>query len=147
MHGQGDSGMIERSTEYRRIKRLTDWDLVVSDQIFYLVVVDDSDLDVGIICFHPVPYETGLLMHAALGEKCRGARAAQAYNDAFDWIFSHTDETILRGRIPDHYRHAHVMAVHCGGRFEEIDRDSLRCYKLTKQDFYQRERSDDRAVA
>ena len=140
--------MIERTHEYRRIKRLApSWELVVSDQIFYLVVVDDSGVDVGIICFHPVPYETGLLMHVDLGKTCRGRCAAQAYRDAFSWIFSNTDETILRGRIPSTQQPAHVMAVHCGGRFDEIDEDGLRCYNVTKKAFYQREHRDEPAYA
>ena len=128
--------MIERCQEYRRIKRLApDWDLIISDEIFYLVV----DSGAGIICFHPCVDAPGMLMHVNLNETCRGARAAQAYHDAFAWMFENTNETILRGRIPSHNRKAHVMAAHSGGRFEEIDIDGLRCYSIEKADFEQKE--------
>ncbi len=123
---------IERTQEYRRIKRLAPhWELLVSDKVFYLVVGADE----GVIVFHSCFDSPGMLMHVYLGQTCRGARAAQAYREAFEWMFDNTDETILRGRIPAYNYRAHVMAVHCGGVFEEIDMDGLRCYSVQKSDF------------
>ena len=132
--------MIERSQDYRRVKRLAPkWDLVVSDEIYYLVETEVGE-DLGAICFHPCD-EDGLLMHVALGEKCRGARAGKAYRNAFAWMFENTEIETLLGRIPDTYQHARVMARNIGGQFNGIDIDGLRCYSVTKRDFEQMKRA------
>ena len=53
--------MIERSQDYRRIKRLSDWDdLIISDDCFYLIE-DNGEKDLGIWIFHP--HEDGLMCH------------------------------------------------------------------------------------
>lgn len=128
--------MIERTKNYRRIKGLAPkWDLVVSDKVYYLVEMEDGE-DIGAICFHPCD-EEGLLMHVALGTECRGARAGEAYNNAFEWMFANTDCKKLLGRIPHTYQHARVMARSIGGKFTHIDQDNLRCYSVMKQDFEQ----------
>lgn len=132
--------MIERTHDYRRIKGLAPkWDLVVSDKVYYLVETEDGE-DVGAICFHPCD-EEGLLMHVALGTKCRGARAGEAYRNAFEWMFANTDCEKLIGRIPQTYQHARVMARNIGGRFDKIDMDGLRCYSVTKYDYEQQRAS------
>ena len=129
--------MIERTKDYRRIKGLAPkWDLVVSDKVYYLVEMENGD-DIGAICFHPTD-EEGLLMHVALGIECRGARAGEAYRNAFEWMFTNTDTDILLGRIPETYQHARVMSVYIGGKFTGIDCDGLRCYSVTRNDFEQR---------
>lgn len=121
--------MIARTTDYRRVKALApDWNLMPSEEIFYLVETKDGE-DIGVMTFHPCDQD-GLLMHVQL--KCRGAQAAQVYQNAFDWIFSHTDCTIIHGRIPPTTKHASIMARHVGGQFEGIDEDGLRCYSVNK---------------
>lgn len=126
--------MIERATSYRRVKALApDWDLVVSDKIYYLVETENGE-DVGVICYHPCDVD-GLLMHVNLGDKCRGARAAQAYRNAFAWMFENTDCDMLLGRIPQAYRAARFMARTVGGKFNGIDIDGLRCYSTSRSDY------------
>ena len=125
--------MIERATSYRRVKALApDWDLIVSDKVYYLVEME-GDEDIGVIAFHPCDVNS-LMMHVELGEKCRGKRAVQAYKNAFDWMFANTDVEKLIGRIPKEYKHARVMARHVGAMFDEIDVDGLVCYSVTKNE-------------
>lgn len=126
--------MIERITSnFRRVKAIAPaWELTISDQIYYLAVVEGGE-DVGVMCFHPCD-EEGLLMHVELGHQCRGARAAKAYEAAFQWMFDNTDYEVLLGRIPGETRHARVMARHVGAEYQGIDCDKLMCYKITKFD-------------
>lgn len=126
--------MIQRVTDnFRRVKRLApDWPLTVSDEVFYLVANHDGE-DVGVMAFHPCDQD-GLLMHVQLGEKCRGAKAAKAYRAAFDWVFTHTDNEMIYGRIPAETRHARIMARNVGGQFDGIDCDGMKCYSVCKYD-------------
>jgi hypothetical protein len=124
--------MIERITSnFRRVKALApQWDMIISDKVYYLMVVEDGK-DMGVMVFHTCN-EPGLLMHVELGHDCRGAKAAAAYKAAFRWIFDNTDYETLHGRIPDTTRHARVMARHVGADFIGVDCDGLVCYNITK---------------
>tara|TARA_R110000803_G_scaffold37861_2_gene81721 strand:- start:1463 stop:1858 length:396 start_codon:yes stop_codon:yes gene_type:complete len=126
--------MIERITSnYRRIKAFApEWDMKISDKIYYLMVTDKGR-DVGAMAFHTCD-EPGLLMHVQLGHNCRGARAAAAYKSAFKWMFENTKHETLLGRIPATVRHARVMARHVGASFMGVDCDGLMCYRVTKND-------------
>jgi len=134
--------MIERTKDYRRIKGLAPkWDLVVSDEVYYLVEMENGE-DIGAIVFHPTD-EPGMLMHVALGPECRGARAGEAYRNAFEWMFTNTDCEKLLGRIPETYQHARVMAQNIGGEFTGIDNDNLRCYSIEKKSYQKAAISDE----
>lgn len=126
--------MIERVTSnFRRVKAMApQWDLIISDKIYYLAVVEGGE-DRGVMVFHPCDQE-GLLMHVELGHDCRGAKAAKAYGEAFQWVFDNTGYDELYGRIPGETRHARVMARHVGAEFEGVDIDKLLCYKVTRFD-------------
>ncbi len=124
--------MIECITSnFRRVKALApQWDMTISDKVYYLMVVDGGE-DVGVMVFHTCD-EPGLLMHVELGHDCRGAKASAAYNEAFQWIFDNTEHEILLGRIPGTTQHARVMARHVGADFTGVDCDGLMCYNVTK---------------
>ena len=126
--------MIEHITSnFRRVKALAPmWDMTISPEIYYLIVVDGGE-DLGTMVFVPCD-EEGLLMHVELGHDCRGAKAAKAYNEAFQWMFDNTDYETLLGRIPGETRHARVMARHVGAKFEGVDCDKLNCYSVSKYD-------------
>lgn len=123
--------MIERTQDYRRIKRLSDWDLIVSDRIFYLVVVENNK-DLGVLCF--LPYNDGLITHASLGPECRGSKAANAYRDSFEWIFNNTNHEIICAEIPYDLRHVCFLARHVGMDFKGVD-GPLRLYNIEKNVF------------
>lgn len=124
--------MIERVTSnFRRVKALAPmWDLIISPQIYYLIVSRDGE-DVGVMCFHPCD-EEGLLMHVELGHDCRGKKAAAAYEAAFQWMFDNTEYETLLGRIPGETRHARIMARHVGAKIDGVDCDGLNCYSVSR---------------
>lgn len=126
--------MIERATSYRRVKRLApDWDIIPSDEIFYLVECEDGE-DLGIMGFHTCDQE-GLSMHVELGLKCRGKKASAACKAAIEWVFTNTGCEILRGRIPPENKPSRLMACHIGYTFDEIDEGGLCCYSIEKRKF------------
>lgn len=123
--------MIERSQDYRRIKKLTDHELIVSCEVFYLIVVT-SGVDLGVMLFHP--YKDALLMHVEMTLGCRGRIASNAYREAMDWIFENTPFGVIYGEIPEDNRPAHLMARKAGASFDGIE-DGLRLYSIRKEIF------------
>ncbi len=108
--------MLERVTEYRRIKRISDanpsldgkmWDLVISREVFYLMEVLRGK-DSGVWAFHPC--DDGYAIHAALGPECRGKKAKRSVLAAMAWIFSHTDAEHIVARIPVKFRAVRTLA-------------------------------------
>lgn len=130
--------MIERVTNnYRRIKRLApDWNLTVSDQVFYLVEMENGD-DIGVMVFHPCDQD-GLLMHVELGYRCRGALALRSGRDALEWIFKNTGHEKIHGEVPGHLRQVCRMVREIGAKFDGIERNTVRCYSIGKQEFHER---------
>ena len=127
--------MIERSQEYRRILKLTDWELVVSPQVFYLIDTDDGR-DVGLWGFHP--HEGDLMVHAKMDREHRGAYAAESVRQAFAWIFQNTTTSAIVAAIPDESRHVHFMARHVGMALTGIDEAGFRCYRVENPNIEQR---------
>lgn len=127
--------MIERTFDYRRVKRLTSAPICASPEVFYLVeAVDGSDM--GVVGFHKC--HGGYMVHVEMKPDFRGKKAAQSYLDAFEWMFTHTDCEKIIGEIPVELRAAQFMARHVGAAFDGIDAGVLRCYSLTKSTFNQR---------
>lgn len=126
--------MIERSQDYRRIKRLTDEKLIVSREVYYLIVVA-SGVDVGVMLFHP--YKNALLMHVDMTLACRGRLAANAYVEAMVWVFENTDAHVIYGEIPEENRPAQLMARKTGASFNGIE-DGLRLYSIRREAFLQK---------
>ena len=128
--------MIERSQEYRRIKRVSGWpNLAVSPKVFYLID-SDGGKDAGVWVFHP--QHNALQVHVAMDRRHRGKYAVASARAAFAWIFEHTDCELIVAEIPDEYRYVHFMARHVGMTLTGIDEDDRRCYRLDKPHFEQR---------
>lgn len=123
--------MIERSQDYRRIKKLTDHKLVVSFETFYLIVTA-SGVDVGLICFQPFYY--GLIMHVEFAKGFGGKFAADAYLEGMEWVFENTTYPIIYGEIPEENKPACLMARKTGASFDGIE-DGLRLYSIRKEAF------------
>lgn len=121
--------MIERSQDYRRIKKLTDEKLLISSEAFYLIAVA-SGIDVGVVLFHP--YKDALLMHVEFTMGYRGRLASNAYREALAWIFENTAFDIIYGEIPQENRPAHLMARKVGACFDGIE-DNLRLYSMRRE--------------
>ncbi len=126
--------MIERSMDFRRIKRLAPWALCISDKVYYLIDSVNGE-DVGIWLFHP--NSGGFQVHAYMTEGHRGRRAAQSVRECFTWIFTHTDAKKIVAAIPRTYKEVHVMARHVGMKFDGFDTRTFRCYSLDKRTFEQ----------
>ena len=107
--------MIIRCTDYRRIKKFPDWRVLVSSEVYYLMEVKDG-VDLGVWTLHPwlSDYDEGVLMHASMGESCRGKEAKDSGQNAFSWIFANTNHRCIYAAIPDDKRHAQFMAVQAG---------------------------------
>ncbi len=124
--------MIEHITSnFRRVKALAPmWDMTVSDQIYYLVVVEGGE-DLGAMVFVP-DIDDGLQIHVQLGHGCRGKQAAAAIEEGFQWIFDETEHDTIGAAVPPELRWVHVMARRVGMNFDEIDCVGLRCYSIGK---------------
>lgn len=131
MHRSGRDLMIERSMDYRRIKRLSDWDLVISQEVYYLIEAVNGK-DAGVWAF--IPCNGGFQVHVNMGAGCRGSTAASSARDAFAWLFDNTGCQMIFADIPSHLRHVHIMASHIGMTFDEVDCE-LRCFTMMRQDF------------
>lgn len=122
---RGDRVMIERVTDYRRVKKITDanpissdnpWQILALDDVFYLVEVEDGE-DLGVWCLEP---ETGMrshgryLMHSAMGPRCKGKRAVESGLDAIGWLFEHTDADVVVAPVPAELRHARLIPLTAG---------------------------------
>lgn len=127
--------MIERCTDYRRVKALTGYIVCPSPEVFYLVETDGID-DLGVVWFHTC--DGGHMVHVQMGDMMRGKKAAQSINDAFEWMFENTACEKIIGEIPIERRAVHFMAKHVGFKFDGIDKGVLRCYSLTKITFNKR---------
>lgn len=127
--------MIERCTDYRRVKKLTSADICASPEVFYLIETDGVD-DLGVFYFHEC--EGGYMIHVEMTNNFRGKQAAESYKDAFEWMFENTVCEKIIGEIPMQLRAAQFMARHVGATFDGIDKGVLRCYSLTKRTFNNR---------
>lgn len=123
--------MIERVKDnYRRIKCLApDWNIVPSDEIYYLVEVQDGK-DIGAVVL--IPEAEGLKIHVAF--KYRGPRAATGIRNAFCWAFENTEHTRIIAAIPvkDAYKPVRYLAHTVGMIFNEIEESLFRCYSINK---------------
>lgn len=112
--------MIERSKDYRRIKRLRG-DLIVSGDFYYLIE-NDGEKDLGVWTFHP--HQNGLMGHVNFLEGFRGRIATQSAKDAFQWIYDHTAFTIIYAVIPNEKKRVQMFACAIGFKFHSSDENN-----------------------
>ena len=120
--------MIERTLDYRRVKRLAPWPLVISSKVIYLIDRQDNE-DVGLWTFHE--FLDGFKIHADLGPKCRGKNAIQSIKESFKWIFNSFSVDTIYAEIPVKNKCACLIAAHSGMEFTE-HKDNFRFYKLRR---------------
>jgi len=121
--------MIERTQDYRRIKRFPEWPLVVDSEIFYLMETKDGK-DMGVWAFHQ--WWDGLLIHASLGPECRGRDAVNSAKEAFRWIFENTGYKKIYAEISNEKRPAQFVASWAG--MDYIYSNQNKRYYLTESD-------------
>lgn len=105
--------MIERSQDYRRIKKLMQFEMMIGPDIYYLVEHDGEDL--GIWYAHP--WRDGAALHVNMTEKCRGARARESGKAVLEWIWKNTPFRKVYGVLPTERCPAMIMAVLIGMKF------------------------------
>ena len=118
--------MIERCFDYRRIKKFPEWKVQVSREIYYLMEIQDGK-DLGVWTLHEG--FDGMLIHASLGEGCRGRDAVNSARNAFHWIFDNTFCTKIYACIPNDKRPAQLVAKWAGMAWQYNDEDK-RYYKI-----------------
>ena len=133
--------MISHTTDYRRVKRITDanpmeadnpWRLTISREIYYLIEVQENCKDVGVWAFEP--HDGGYCMHTAMTRDCRGRKAVRSGLDAIGWLFNHTVAQAVYAAIPEHLKHAHTIPIAAGLKPLGI-RDNMRQYIMTRETF------------
>jgi len=123
--------MIERCTDYRRIKKFPDWRMLVSHEVFYLMEVKDGK-DLGVWTLHP--WRDGLLVHVNLGDGCKGKDAKQSAIDIHQWIFANTHYKTIYAKIHNDKRPAQFISIMAGMKFI-YSQDNHRFYKITPEDW------------
>lgn len=103
--------MIERCLDYRRVKRLSDWNVVVS-QDFYYLVERENGIDLGMWCVHP--WRDGALGHVSMGKDCRGRKAVESGKNALKWLFENTEFDKIYAVSPNEIRAAQLVAARVG---------------------------------
>ena len=97
---------LERTQDYRRVKRITDanpmadsppWTLVISSDFIYLIETD-GDKDLGLWVFEPE--EDHYLMHSAMTPECRGRNAIESGLNAIGWLFENRDVNAILAPVP-----------------------------------------------
>ena len=120
--------MIERATDYRRVRKFRPGNVDLRDSAIYLIDVEDGE-DIGVWYFG-MDYHA-LSMHASM--TTGGARAAQSAREALAWIFGNTAFRVVTAAIPRDQRHVRAMACHIGFEAYAIDQDGNCCYFFTAE--------------
>jgi len=120
--------MIERSLNYRRIKKLINWPLIVSTKIIYLIQ-SENGIDQGLWSFEPE--QNGVKIHATMGVDCRGKKAIQSAKKAFKWVFDNTGAEFIFASISRERKDVCYMA-HFAGMKSLGAKDNMRIFKLKR---------------
>lgn len=133
--------MIERTQDYRRVKRITaanpmsednPWQLTISIDFIYLIEVQGGE-DVGVWCFEPDD-ECGYLMHTAMTPACRGKDAIKSGLDAIGWLYANTDADQIIAPVPARLRHAQLIPRNAGLEYMGAE-GGIKFYKMTRDLF------------
>jgi len=96
--------MIERTKDYRIVKRLLNHNPVISTKFIYLL---DGD---NLWSLHED--QDALRIHADMTDK-KGKDVIQSAKDAFEWVFKNTNYKKIVARIPKENRKACFIARQC----------------------------------
>ena len=97
--------MIERSFDYRKIKKIISYSPVISSEFIYLI-----DDDIGVFSYEK--YKDGYLVHANVLKK--GKAAVESAKKSFEWIFNNTTTDIIYAVIKRNNRATCHFAVQAG---------------------------------
>ena len=120
--------MIERCLDYRRIKKFPEWNIWISSEVFYLMEIENGE-DLGVWIVHPSNHR--ILIHACMGEKCKGRKAVESAKNAFKWVFENTEISKIYAIISNTKRPAQFVASWAGMKYISKDSDN-RAYVMVK---------------
>jgi hypothetical protein len=120
--------MIERTLDYRRVKKLVDWPLVISSKIFYLIQTDGKK-DQGVWSFEPDG--KGLKGHADIGNTGKGRQAIEGAKDCIKWIFQNTGASFVSAAISRENLKACLVASRSGMESLGV-KDNIRHFKIKR---------------
>ncbi len=121
--------MIERTFDFRRVNRLTVKPPIISNDLVFLVEKIKGK-DVGIWTLHE--FGNGFMIHADMGNACRGRDAILSARSAFQWSFQNLKCKFIYALIPRANRPACQIAVKAGmdfikeipkGRFFKVEKN------------------------
>ena len=120
--------MIERSINYRRIKKLVKWPLIISNKFFYLID-KETDIDRGLWSFEP--WGKGLRIHSDMKEDFKGKEAIESAKEAFRWIFKNTGAEFIRAEISRENMKACFVASWSGMKSLGV-KDNVRAFRIMR---------------
>ena len=95
-----------------------------SDEIYYLLVIDENGLVHGLYLLHAMNYIT-YEIHTCLLRSCRGKKADIAAKAVLKWISLNTECLKVITHVPENNRLALAYAKRAGLLLEGINRDSF----------------------
>ncbi len=116
--------MIERTFDYRKIKKMAPWPPVISSKIIYLI-----EEDCGLWTFNE--HLDGLMIHVEMSLNHRGKESIGKGKEALMWIFNNTETEKIYAVISKDNRPACHNAVHAGLEFTHED-ENKRYYEVSK---------------
>ena len=116
--------MIERTFDYRIIKKIATWQPVISSKVIYLI----DGLN-GVWVFHE--HLDGLMAHIEMSPECRGKEAVEKSKQALQWIFEKTPYTKVYAEIPKKNKPACHNAARIGFKFMK-EENNKRFYEVTQ---------------
>ncbi len=120
--------MIERCLDYRRIKKLVDWPLVISSKIIYLIQSDNGK-DEGVWSFEPDG--NGVKGHADIGVYGKGKKAIEGAKECIRWIFKNTEAVFVSAAISRENMKACYLASWSGMKNMGV-KDNIRNFKIMR---------------
>ena len=126
--------MIEYCRDYRRIRRVSDREIVIAPDVFYLMEVENGD-DLGVWFLHYCAGEgygpDGIMIHANMTEACRGRKALHSARAAIAWVFEHTETPVIYAAPRKDRRDVRALARAAGFRYL-FDLHGCRIYNLER---------------
>lgn len=116
--------MIERTFDYRRIKKMLPCPPIISDNIIYLI-----DGNHGIWIFHE--YLNGLKIHVEMNINCRGKEAIKKGRESLEWVFNNIAIKCIYAGIYKLNKPSCYYARRIGMEFT-YEENNMRHYKINR---------------
>jgi hypothetical protein len=113
--------VIERTQDYRILTRLLSQKPVFSDDIYYLLEKEGSEILGVWAC---VKMRNAIVIHADMGPNCRGMKAVDSAKEAFKWLFKNVRVEKIYAKIEKEKKAACQIASRAGMKLVDSNKDS-----------------------